>query len=121
MDLETSFTEIDRVLKYEGKLVLRGPLGNNPIFQVYRYITPSARTVDERPFMFQDLRLMRKYFELEVVTWFGFLNIVSAFIRVPRLRNRLSRIDKILSKTPLLYIYWQFSGLARTKLNNTEN
>lgn len=119
LDLETSFTEISRVLKDDGSLLFREPLGTNPIFQLYRYITPSARTIDERPFTFQDLRLVRKYFELEDVTWYGFLNIFSAFIRAPILRNGLSRIDMILSKTPLRYLYWQFAGLARKKINNT--
>lgn len=120
LDLETSFVEISRVLKDDGKLLFREPLGTNPFFQFYRYITPGARTVDERPFTFGDLRLMRKYFELEDVTWFGFLNIISGFIRVPTLRNGLSSIDKILSKSPLRYFFWQFSGLARKKINNTE-
>ena len=120
LDLEVSFTEISRVLKDDGKLFFREPLGTNPFFQLYRYITLSARTVDERPFTFEDLRLMRKYFDLEDVTWYGFLNIVSAFIRVPMLRNILSKIDEKFSKTPLRYLYWQFAGLARKKLNNTE-
>lgn len=108
------------MLKDDGKLFFREPLGTNPFFQLYRYITLSARTVDERPFTFEDLRLMRKYFDLEDVTWYGFLNIVSAFIRVPMLRNILSKIDEKFSKTPLRYLYWQFAGLARKKLNNTE-
>ena len=120
MDLKASFIEISRVLKDDGKMLFREPLGTNPIFQIYRYITPSARTPDERPFTFEDLQLMREYFELEDVTWFGFLNIVSAFIRVSILRNALSRIDKILSKTSLRYLYWQFAGMARKKINNTE-
>lgn len=120
MDLETSFTEIGRVLKNGGRLLFREPLGTNPLFQLYRYITPSARTVDERPFTHEDLRLMRKYFELEDVTWYGFLNIISAFIRIPILRNGLSSIDKKLSKTSLKYMYWQFAGLARKKPNDTE-
>jgi SAM-dependent methyltransferase len=120
LDLETSFVEISRVLKDDGKLLFREPLGTNPFFQFYRYITPGARTVDERPFTFGDLKLMRKYFELEDVTWFGFLNIISGFIRVPLLRNGLSSIDKILSRSPLRYLFWQFSGLARKKVNNTD-
>lgn len=120
MDLETSFIEINRVLKDDGKLLFREPLGTNPIFQIYRYITPRARTVDERPFTFRDLRLMRKHFELEDVTWYGFLNIVSAFIRVPMLRSGLSSLDKILSRTSLRYLFWQFAGRARKKTNNNE-
>lgn len=120
MDLKATFIEISRVLKDDGKLLFREPLGTNPIFQIYRYITPSARTVDERPFTFKDLSLMREYFELEDVTWFGFLSIVSAFIKVPILRNGLSRIDRTLSKTPFRYLYWQFAGLARKTIKSAE-
>lgn len=120
LDLKTSFIEISRVLKDDGKLLFREPLGTNPIFQIYRYITPSARTVDERPFTFNDLSLMREYFELEDVTWYGFLSIVSAFIKVPILRNGLSKIDRTLSKTPFKYLFWQFAGLARKTINSAE-
>ena len=59
LDLETSFIEISRVLKDDGKLLFREPLGTNPFFQFYRYITPKSRTVDERPFTFKDLKLFK--------------------------------------------------------------
>lgn len=120
MDLETSFIEINRVLKDDGILLFREPLGTNPIFQLYRYITPNARTVDERPFTFEDLRLMQKYFALEDVVWYGFSNIISAFVRVPTLRHGLSRLDEMLSKTPFRFLYWQFAGLAKKKPNYAE-
>lgn len=64
--------------------------------RVYNYIQG-----DERPFTYEDLRLMRKYFEVEEAAWFGFLNIVSAFIRFPMLQNILPRIDEKFSRTPL--------------------
>ena len=47
MDLTTAFTEIRRVLRTGGTLIFREPLGTNPFFQLYRLLTPSARTVDE--------------------------------------------------------------------------
>lgn len=113
LDLETSFSEISRVLQDEGKLLFREPLGTNPIFELYRRTTPSARTSDERPLTFNDLKLMNSYFEFDDIVWFGFSNIVSAFVRIPALRMILSNLDKMLSKTPLKYLYWQFAGIAR--------
>ena len=117
MDLQTAFKEITRVLKDDGRLLFKEPLGTNPLFQFYRYITPKARTVDERPFTFGDLKLMQSYFVLDHVIWFGFSNILSAFCRLTLVRMVLSRFDATLSKTPLKYFYWQFAGTARKKDN----
>ena len=67
LDLSESLKEINRVLKVDGSLVFREPLGTNPIFQIYRKLTSSARTKDERPFTFGDIKLMKKYFKLTKV------------------------------------------------------
>ena len=115
MDLITVFNEIKRVLKPGGILCFREPLGTNPIFTLYRAITPSARTVDERPFSRDDLRLMRRYFELEKICWFGFTNILSAYTGSSRIRRVLTGFDDLLSKTPIRFLFWQISGLAKIK------
>ena len=115
LDLEVSLEEISRVLKPDGKLLFREPLGTNPVFQLYRYFTPKARTSGERPFTFEDLELFKSRFHFEDVSWFGFSNILSAFLRVEWLRFALSKSDSLFSKTPLKYLYWQFAGVARKK------
>ena len=115
LDLNVVFKEISRVLKIEGKLIFKEPLGTNPFFQLYRRLTPKARTVDERPFTFADLKLMQSYFNFENIRWFGFLNVFSAFLKFKFVRSLLSEIDRFLSFTPLKYFYWQFSGIAKLK------
>ena len=115
MDLPTTFAEIRRVLRVGGLLIFKEPLGTNPLFTLYRFLTPSARTVDERPFTSHDLRLMSSFFDLHTVQWFGFTNIGSAYIRSPKLRSLLTSIDEFISKTPLRFMYWQFSGIAVVK------
>lgn len=115
MDLTEAFSEISRVLKSGGALIFREPLGTNPFFQLYRFFTPSARTVDERPFTIKDLRLMNSFFDLKTVQWFGFTNIASAFFKSQKLRSFLTSVDQIISKTPLRYMYWQFSGITKVK------
>ena len=112
MDLITVFDEIRRVLKPGGVLCFREPLGVNPIFTLYRAVTPSARTVDERPFTRADLALMRRYFELEKTYWFGFTNVLSAYTGSSRIRNLLTGFDDLLSKTPMRFLFWQISGVA---------
>jgi ubiquinone/menaquinone biosynthesis C-methylase UbiE len=115
LDLEKSFSEICRVLTKDGLLVFREPLGTNPLFQMYRALTPAARTDDERPFTFKDLALMRSLFDFENVQWFGFLSVFSAFTKSERVRLLLTSVDKVLSRTPLKFLFWQFSGIARVK------
>ena len=117
LDLNTILKEIHRVLKTNGMLVFREPLGINPFFKLYRYLTPNARTVDEKPFDIEDINIMRKYFYFKKVEWYGFLNIFSAFTKIKSLRNLLGFIDKILSFTPLKYYFWQISGIVFKREN----
>lgn len=112
LDLKQSLSEIARVLRPGGVLLFREPLGTNPFFQLYRRLTPTARTPDERPFTFSDLALLRAHFDLQNAQWFGFFSIGSAFIRLRAVRAALTAIDRGLSVTPLRYFFWQFSGVA---------
>ena len=116
LDLDIIFPEIHRVLTTEGQLIFKEPLGTNPFFQLYRFLTPSARTIDERPFTFSDINLLTKYFTFIDIQWFGFFNIFSAFIRIDFIRKVLTLIDKVLACTPLKYFFWQFCGFAKKKL-----
>ena len=66
LDLNLAFRQIHRVLKTDGKLYAREPLGTNIIISIYRWLTPDARTKDERPFTFQDLKLMKDFLFLMI-------------------------------------------------------
>ena len=112
LDLNVTFQEISRVLTSGGKLIFREPLGTNPFFQIYRGLTPSARTPDERPFTIEDVKLMKTYFKFDEIRYFGLLVIISAFIKSEKLRKFLKRSDDVMSKTPLKHFFWQFSGVA---------
>ena len=116
LDLEKAFREINRVLKSSGYLIFREPLGTNPFFQFYRYLTPSSRTADERPFTLLDIKLMKKYFYLRNVEWFGFFSIFSAFLQINLLRKILTFLDYCLSKTFIKIFFWQFCGFAEKKI-----
>ena len=115
LDLTKSFSEINRVLKSGGYLIFREPLGTNPFFQLYRYLTPSSRTPDERPFTLNDINLMKKYFHLQNVEWFGFLSVFSAFLQIKFIRRILTFFDYCLSKTFIKIFFWQFCGFALKK------
>ena len=115
LDLEEALKEISRVLTKDGCMIFWEPLGTNFLFQIYRKLTPLARTPDERPFQFKDLNLIKRYFTFTNVKYFGFLNIFSAFIRIEFVRKILTGIDNYISKTFLKFFFWQFSGVAKKK------
>jgi ubiquinone/menaquinone biosynthesis C-methylase UbiE len=60
LDLDSSYKEINRTLKKNGKAVFFEPLGHNPIINLYRKLTPAMRTDDEHPLLMRDLELARQ-------------------------------------------------------------
>lgn len=115
LDLDRAIEEIYRVLKPGGTLCAREPLGTNPIFNIYRSFTPSSRTVDERPFTFKDLKLIKERLQEIEIVYFGFTSILSAFLRYHIIRRTFSSIDSLLALTPMKYLYWQFYGFYQKK------
>lgn len=116
MDLESALSEIKRVLKPGGILFFNEPLGTNPLINLYRKLTPSSRTVDERPFTREDLKLLASMFEVRQMRFFGFSCLLSALIKSRRLRSALTSLDRTLEKTPLKSFFWQFAGVAEKTL-----
>lgn len=54
--------EIKRVLKPGGKAVFIEPLGYNPVINIYRKMAKNVRTKMERPFTFEDVRILSSGF-----------------------------------------------------------
>jgi SAM-dependent methyltransferase len=51
-----AFSEIHRVLKPNGRVLLQEPLADNPLLKIFRKATPDARTEDEAPFTGKQVR-----------------------------------------------------------------
>ncbi len=111
--LLTALKEIYHVLVKDGMLLFREPLGINPLYQLYRVLTPNSRTIDARPFTFTDIKLLSEYFDMGEVSYFGFFSLISSYLRIPLIIDFLSRIDSLLAQTFLKYFFGKF--LAQSK------
>jgi len=110
LDLAKAYSEVARVLRPNGKAIFLEPMGHNPVFNLYRRLSPELRTVDEHPLKVRDLRLARKYFRDAKFHFFA----LSTFAAVP-FRNTLlfapvgrlcSLADSLLFTTPLKLWAW---------------
>jgi len=123
LDLETALSEINRVLKPGGIATFFEPLDINPIGKLVRYFTPNARTEDEKPFTFKELRIVKRHLGTDIET-FQFtsvpLGVISRFI-FKKADNPLTkgahRIDEALKTIfpPIRWLYRNMNIYAQTQ------
>ena len=63
LNFSRALAEIYRVLKKNGQIVFREPLGINPVSKMIRLLTPHARTRDEKPLGYEELDAINELFE----------------------------------------------------------
>ena len=56
LEIREALSEIYRVLKIGGSLIVLEPLADNPLIRIFRFMTPYARTRDEKPLSLKDLK-----------------------------------------------------------------
>jgi SAM-dependent methyltransferase len=98
LELIQSLKEIHRVLKPNGRIVFSEPLDTNPVGKLIRSLTPKARTVDEKPFRFKELSILKSFFDISVDTYECF--------SVPL--GILSRIIFKQPQNPITYFAYKF-------------
>ena len=76
LSTEKCVSEISRVLKKNGVIVFLEPLGTNPIINLYRRITPKARSHDEHPLIKKDFEILKKNFNNLNIKYYGFLTLL---------------------------------------------
>ena len=120
LDLSKCISELHRVLKKDGTIIFVEPLATNPLINLYRKFTPKARSYDEHPFNFNDIKLIEKSFKNVKVKYYGFFTLIFfPFYKSPndsKIFKFLSKIDQIFLKNKYLkFLAW--SILIEAKKN----
>ena len=71
LNFELALREIHRVLRPNGLAFFTEPMGTNPLINLYRRLTPAARTKDELPLSAGDLYLLHDLFAVEFLQFYG--------------------------------------------------
>ena len=106
LDLGQAISEIARVTRPDGRLIGYEAVGHNPLFQLYRRLTPKLRTKYETEHILGtgDLRRMERYFERMDVRFFHLLSLLGVpFRNVPGfgpLLGLLEATDRVLLMVP---------------------
>jgi ubiquinone/menaquinone biosynthesis C-methylase UbiE len=109
LDLPTATRELMRVLRPGGELFFVEPLYHNPLAMLFRWLTPKARTVDEKPLTRAEVLRMGSHFEYQE---HGYSLLISMAVGATTslipglgpsnwLLKAADRIDRALASTPL--------------------
>jgi SAM-dependent methyltransferase len=113
IDVVKSAQEIKRILRPGGKAVFWEPLGLNPVINLYRKMTPAARTIDEHPLVPSDFANLRAIFGKVDIEYHGLLSLAAVAFRKsavgPTLRTLLNRLDSIVLRLPFIGSYAWFA------------
>ena len=119
LDLERSFSELNRTLKPGGRAMFMEPLGHNPVLNWYRNRTPDLRTADEHPLIKDDFELARRYFADVEVDFYGLTTPLSVlFGRTPLaapVLSMLNGIDRLLFRSKAIALQAWYAMLVMTK------
>jgi len=114
LDLDRAYSEIRRILKPGGAVLCVEALGHNPVFQLYRRLTPRLRTAWETEHILKcgDVQKARRYFGLVHVKYYYILTPIAALFRntplFKPLRAILAGVDRLLLSVPgMHWLAWQ--------------
>ncbi len=104
LETETAVREVARVLRPGGRAVFWEPLGLNPLFNIYRRLTPQARTPDEHPLAPKDIATLAEHLNLLEVRYYGLSTLAAVPLRNRRFGEALlklgRRVDRVLFALP---------------------
>lgn len=114
LDVKKVYPGLLKVIKKDGVVVCSEPLIYNPIFQLYRRLTPQLRTAWETEHILkkEDIFLSKEYFGEIEMSFFNLFTLIAVpfrntFIFNPLLRV-LEAIDSVVLKIPgIRWLAWQ--------------
>ncbi|MEQ9609603.1 MAG: class I SAM-dependent methyltransferase [Kiloniellaceae bacterium] len=98
LDVERAFAEINRVLRPGGRAVFVEPLGHNPAIELYRRLTPGARTPDEHPLLKSDFDRFDAVFGATDCRFYGLTTLVAVPFRNSRAKAPLLAVTRSIDK-----------------------
>jgi ubiquinone/menaquinone biosynthesis C-methylase UbiE len=116
LDLSYAFPELRRILAPGGRILCVEALDYNPAIKLYRHLTPDMRTEWEKSHILtlKDVQFARRFFDVGEVRYWHMLNILSP--HAPVLAPLLSRLDRILTRVPLVRLMsWIFTFELKKK------
>lgn len=109
LDTERSLKEIHRILKPGGTAVFKEPLGSNIGINVYRALTPAARTEDEHPLLPRDKQIADRIFGSVDWEFYGLATLATVPFKATALGQPAYRLaaslDEVLARIP--GVRWQ--------------
>lgn len=106
LDIEKSLKELSRVLKPTGKIICTEPLVYNPVFHLYRLITPQLRTEWEIKHILgkKEINIIKKYFNGFKAEYFDLVTLIAVPFRETALFNPVLSVleffDSLILKIP---------------------
>lgn len=114
LDTKKAFRELARVLKPDGKVICNEPLVYNPLFQLYRRLTPQLRTGWEVEHILRkkDFDNAREFFDTIEFRFFHLFTLCAVPLRKTRiflpLLSFLEAIDRVVLRIPgIKWLAWQ--------------
>lgn len=101
LDVGVVLEETNRVLKPGGVAVFIEPLDGNPLLKLFRYLTPEARTIDEKPLSRNDLKIIYKSW-IVLSEYYGILcapiSALTSLLRITNPDNIMVKFAAILER-----------------------
>ncbi len=114
LDIEKAYSELARVLSPNGEIICGEPLAYNPIFQLYRKLTPHLRTEWEAGHILnkKSINLSKHYFNKIELRMFHLTTLLAVpfrhFSSFSSILRIFEKIDSVLLKVPLIkWLAWQ--------------
>jgi SAM-dependent methyltransferase len=114
LDLDAAYKELARILKPGGRVFCLEPLAYNPLFQLYRRLTPGLRTEWEAKHILtlESVKKAEQYgLEPVNIRYFHLFTLLAVPFRhscaFGRVLDACERLDGLMLRTPLKYLAWQ--------------